>query len=357
MNKVYVGTEKGLRILSERDDGWHVDRTVLGEFEISAVAKQANGKSLLVTTRQGGLFEVEPETGSAQPIGAGVLPKGLRCVAISAADPDCIFVGSEPPSIFKSADGGKNWEECRAVAELAQKRNWRYHVPHLPPHIRQILIDRNNPQRVYAAVQIGGFLRSEDGGKTWEDVADSLDPDVHAIAQDPDNPDVLFATTGSGGPIGGPHPPASPHGFPLYRSADAGKNWEIISSTFGRRHGMALHLSPTEGDTIITSVGADTPAQWRRPEGANAVLMLSPDRGRTWRQVKGGLPQSFPLMIEAIDTETKPAGRTYFGIGGEGTKVLPPEQHMGAVYYADRLDGPWVKLPQDFPVVFTITAP
>jgi hypothetical protein len=168
---------------------------------------------------------------------------------------------------------------------------------------------------------------------------------------------VLFASTGGGGPIGGPHPAVPPFGYPLYRSDDAGKTWLSISSDFTRRHGVPIHLYPKENATIVAPVAADTPGQWRRSEGANAVLMISRDRGATWRQVSDGLPASFPVMIEAIETENKAEGRTYIGIGGEGTKVLPPEMHKGAVYYADRLDGPWTKLPRDFPVIFTLTTP
>jgi photosystem II stability/assembly factor-like uncharacterized protein len=356
MRRLYVGTEKGLEILTERDDGWHLDRTLLQDFEISAVVKSAEGVRLWVATRQAGLFTVQPESGAVESVGADVLPKGLRCIAVSATDPDLMFVGGEPATMFRSCDGGKTWRECLAVAEIARERNWKYHVPQIPPHIRQILIDRNDPQRVYAAVQIGGLLRSEDGGETWQDVVDSLDPDVHAIAQDRENADVLFASTGAGGPIGGPHPPVAPFGFPLYRSNDAGKTWASISSDFERRHSVPIHLYPKDSGTIVAAVAADTPGQWRRPEGANAVLMVSPDRGETWRQVSDGLPASFRVMIEAIETEARPDGRTYIGIGGEGTKMLPPEQHKGAVYYADRLDGPWMRLPKDFPVVFTVTA-
>ncbi len=357
MKKLYVGTEKGLEILSERSGGWQLDRTILGGFEISSVVKRADGKSLLVATRQAGLFHVDPETGQSESLGAGVLPKGIRCIAVSACDPNFILVGSEPAAMFKSEDGGKSWRECTAVAEFARKRNWKYHVPQIPPHIRQILIDRDNPNRIFAAVQIGGVLRSEDGGDTWTDVVDSLDPDVHALVQDPENPDVLFASTGGGGPIGGPHPPVAPFGYPLYRSGDAGKTWTSISADFSRRHSVPIHLYPKEKSTIVAAVAADTPGQWRRPEGANAVLLMSPDGGKNWKQLTDGLPATFPVMIEAIETESAPDGRTYIGIGGEGTKVLPPEKHHGAVYYTDRLDGPWVRLPREFPVVFTVTAP
>lgn len=355
MGKLYVGTERGLEILSERPDGWRAERTILPDLEIGAVSKRADGR-LLVATRKAGLFEVDPETGAVASVGEGVLPKGLRCIAVSPHDPDCIFIGCEPTAIYKSSDGGKSWRECHGVAEIAKQRDWKYPVPFIPPHIRHILVDRVQPQRIYAAAQIGGVLRSEDGGETWHDVVDDLDPDVHTIVQDAQHPDVLYAATGGGGYVGVPSPPPPPAGYPLYRSEDAGKTWRSISSSFSRRHSVPLHLFPNEPSTLVAAVASDNPGLWRqRPEGADAVLLVSRDGGESWNQLTDGLPTTFTIMVEAIETDLRNGGRTYIGIGGEGTKMLPPEKRLGSVYYTERLDGPWQRLPHEFPAVFTLT--
>lgn len=358
MKRVYVGTERGLEILSQQHGGgWQLDRTVLDQCEISAVTRRAADGRLFVATRQAGLFAVDPASGVCVAVGEGVLPAGLRCVAIAPGASDVMFVGCEPAAIFKSVDGGVTWQECQAVKEMARARNWRYHIPQIPCHVRQILVDQRSPLRVYAAVQIGGVILSDDGGHTWTDVTDSLDPDVHAIAQDRADPDVLFASTGGGGPMDGPHPPLPPSGFAFYRSNDAGKTWRAISASLAeRQHAVPLHLYPKDDLTLVAAAARGTPPDWRRAEGADAVLLVSPDRGETWSRVGEGLPASFPIMVDAIDTEAGVDGRTYIGVGGEGTKVLPPEMRRGSVYYADRLEGPWSKLPRDFPVVYTVTA-
>jgi photosystem II stability/assembly factor-like uncharacterized protein len=356
MKRLYVGTEQGLQVLSEDAEGWCLDHSLLADYEVSSVVKRNTDGRLYVATRQGGLFLVDPRSGACDPVGAGVLPQGLRCITVSATDPNLMYVGCEPASIFKSRDGGKSWQECAAVAELARARNWQYHIPRIPPHVRQILIDRRSPDRLYAAIQIGGVILSEDGGQTWIDVTDSIDPDVHAITQDPLEADVLYAATGGGGPIGGPHPPVAPNGYALYRSDDAGKSWRPISDGLDRQHGVPLHMYPRDPNTIVAAVARGTPIHWRKAGGADAILVVSPDRGKTWNHVAAGLPPSFQTMVDSIDTEPGPAGRTYIGIGGEGTKVLPPESHHGSVYYAERLAGPWTKLPREFPTVFTVTA-
>jgi hypothetical protein len=354
MSRLLVGTEKGLELLMERATGWDCEWTQLQGTEVSAILKRGGGR-LLVGTRQSGLFALDPARGSAEPVGASVLPKGVRCIAVSPQNPDCLYVGFEPTAIFKSIDGGRSWQECREAAAIGISRGWKYPVPFIAPHIRHILVDRVEPRRVYAAAQVGGVLRSEDGGETWQDVVDGIDPDVHAIAQDPQRPETLYASTGGGGRIGELEPPPPPRGYPLYRSDDAGRTWRNISATFTRRHSVPIHVYPREPSTLVAAVASGSPGKWRaRPEGADAVLLASRDSGAHWERIENGLPQTFPIMVEAIETD--PAdGRVYLGIGGEGTKIMPAEKRHGAIYYADRLDGPWRALPRIFPPICALT--
>jgi hypothetical protein len=357
MQTIYVGTEKGLYVLSEVAGEWIVAGTLLPECEISSVAKRNGGQSLLVGTRQKGLFHVVPNVGTVLPVAPDVLPKGIRCIATAPDDDDCLYVGCEPAAIYKSTDGGRSWKECEGAAALARSRNWKYPVPFIPPHIRHILVDREDPKRIYASAQIGGVLRSEDGGETWQDVVECIDPDVHAVAQHPANAQVLYASTGAGGFVGGPNPPPAPQGYPLYRSDDAGKSWSCITSGFTRRHSVPLHFYPKEISTIVIAAASDNPGVWwKRPQGADAVLMVSRDSGKSWTQLAApGLPEAFHTMVEAIETEAGPSGRTYVGIGGEGTKMLPADKRSGAIFYAERLEGPWMQIPKPLPVVFSVT--
>ena len=75
-------------------------------------------------------------------------------------------------------------------------------------------------ERVYAAAEVGGVVRSDDGGQTWRLAHGSdgqpafgeprwplVHPDVHSIEVHPSSPDLVLAATGGG----------------LYRSQDGGR--------------------------------------------------------------------------------------------------------------------------------------
>lgn len=79
--------------------------------------------------------------------------------------------------------------------------------------------------RIYAAVEVGGVLISDDSGSAWlmaegsdgnpsmnRDLGTMIHPDVHSITVHRSSPDLVIAATGGG----------------LYRSADGGRNWRNI---------------------------------------------------------------------------------------------------------------------------------
>ena len=356
MSQLFVGTEAGLKVVTDRGGAWEIEDTILEGKEISATVKLPDG-GMVIATRDDGLFKFHPATGALEQINDENFPPVARCIAVDPTDSNRMFAGFEPSAIWRTLDGGKSWTECKRVAEMSDELKWEYHIPQIPSHVRTILIDWKDPQRIYAGVQIGGVLLSEDGGDTWTNVIETLDPDVHHIAQDPQDPQIMYAATGAGGPMHGPQPPVAPNGFPIYRSEDRGLTWHSISSDFSRRHGMFVHVDNDKSGTLVSAAATPIPPTWRtNPRGADAVVVVSNDRGDTWQEVKNGLPASFPLMVEVIEKEAKEKGRIYLALGGEGTRALPKDRHYGEIYYAEDAQGPWEKVDCDLPLIFTLTA-
>ncbi len=232
----------------------------------------------LSCSRTAGLFRLDVERQTVVPVGQDVLP-GIRCITLSSADPDLIYVGTEPAAIFVSRDGGTTWQQNAALAALGELRSWGYPPP-VKPHIRDIMIDRNDPNLLHAAVQIGGVVRSEDGGQSWVEVRSDVDPDVHTIVQHPVRSATIFAVCGGGGPWPPTGPPVLPYGRPLYRSDDRGKNWTCISSDLEYSYGVPFAFG--FGSTPVINRWARTryaALLMQRPERADSALLFSEDNG------------------------------------------------------------------------------
>ena len=91
-------------------------------------------------------------------------------LAVSPADANVVYVGTESLGLFKSADGGATWAAVNK--SLGEE-------PGMPVGAAALAIDPNDPNRIFVAkgVWIGtsqarlfprGVLMSADGGQTWQ---------------------------------------------------------------------------------------------------------------------------------------------------------------------------------------------
>lgn len=69
-------------------------------------------------------------------------------------------------SIFKTIDGGLNWTEVFASTELGDFDRVK--------KIQQVVADPGNFNRLYATVDEGGILRSDDAGDTWTEINNGI---------------------------------------------------------------------------------------------------------------------------------------------------------------------------------------
>lgn len=356
--QLIVGTEDGLHDLHQGSGGWEVAGRFLEGCEINGVAVDKANRSLIVATRNKGLQRVKLESGTSERIGEGDLPDTTRCVSLDPNDSRRIFVGAEPTSVFFSFDSGATWDQSQQIKEVGKARSWQYHVDFIAPHLRYILVSYANPDHIYGAVQIGGVVRSEDGGRTWEDSVEGLDPDVHMIVQDPKDPDTIYAVCGGGGfPADKVHPPPLPQGRAIYRSRDKAKTWECLSSDLERTYGVPIQVHPEDSSTLIAGLARGWPFDWvERPEHADAAVVLSRDGGKSWTDLKDGLPDVLTAMVEVVEFDRSNSDRVYIGTGGEAMKMVAEEFRRGQIFYSDDLDRNWQEVPIEFPSIFTLTS-
>ncbi len=111
-------------------------------------------------------------------------------LARSPSDPDFIVAGTRPAEIFVSRDGGRSWQ-CGELPIGSEC--WFINTP----RVTSIQFDPKEPETLWVMVEIAGIFRSRDGGKNWELLVEGLrDPDVHNLVIMDDHGDrvILCAT-------------------------------------------------------------------------------------------------------------------------------------------------------------------
>jgi photosystem II stability/assembly factor-like uncharacterized protein len=216
----------------------------------------------------------------------------VGAIAVAQSDPNVIYVGmgescirgdvSHGDGVYKSTDAGKTW----AHLGLQDTR-----------HIARLRVHPHNPDVVYVAAlghafgphRERGVYRSQDGGKTWEQVLFRSDNAGAAdLALDPKNPRLLYATIwqtrrtfwklSSGGPDSG-----------LFKSTDGGDTWIELSTNPGLPGGLkgriGIALSPARADRLWAIVEAEDGGLFRSDDGGTTWERLSEDRNlllRPW---------------------------------------------------------------------------
>jgi photosystem II stability/assembly factor-like uncharacterized protein len=265
---LWIGTRDGIHLLR---DG-RLEPRGLEDEDITAV--HAAGDAVVAGSYGHGLFRSQDGGESWSPVENG--PSVLRCL-----EPDgdgALLAGTEPARIFRSSDGGASWTELDGITRIAGHERW--FLPYSPRAgaVRNVLA---TPGRLLASVEVGGLLRSEDGGRTWTCEPVIADEDIHEVRSHPEDADLLFAALGSasltrrGARLGG-----------IARSRDGGRSWEKVETDYTR----SVLVPPTGPDLLLAG-----PA---RRVGASGRIVVSADGGDTWEPASGGIDTPMPDMVE-----------------------------------------------------------
>jgi len=132
----------------------------------------------------------------------------LTSISESPLDFSVLWAGTDDGNIQVTRDGGKSWE---LVSKNLPKRRW----------VSEVQASPHDPGTAYASLNGYRFdefktylYKTENYGKTWTSVQGNLPEDVaNVIAQDPVNPDILYAGLDHG----------------TYVSFDDGDQWFLVN--------------------------------------------------------------------------------------------------------------------------------
>jgi len=225
-----------------------------------------------------------------------------------ASEPDVLYAGAQPASLFISKDRGESWEINEPLYDHPQRGQWNPGAGGLTLHT--ILLDPTNPQRMYIAVSAAGCYRTDDGGQTWAPFNKNVRADfmgtqfpefgqcVHKMAMHPSNPNVIYQQNHCG----------------VYRSDNCGEDWiDLGEGKLPSRFGFPIAVHPTDPRTIY--IALEESDQFRMSVDGQFSVWRSRDAGDSWERITKGLPEKAHLVAlrEAMATDTFEDAGIYVG--------------------------------------------
>jgi len=255
----------------------------------------------------------------------------------SPDDPDTVYAGVEDAGLFRTTDGGRTWHERAGLRGHGTGPQWQPGAGGMCLHT--ILLDANNPQRMFVAISAAGAFRTDDDGATWQPINRGLKsqyiPDanaevghcVHRIAMHPSRPDTLYMQK---------------H-WDVMRSDDGGARWYEVSGDLPSDFGFPIHVHAHEPETIYV-VPIKSDSEHYPPDGRLRVYR-SRTGGHEWEPLTDGLPQHdcyVNVLRDAMAVDSLDPCGIYFGTTG------------GQVYVSADAGDRWIPIVRDLPAVLSV---
>ena len=361
--RVLVGTHKGAFVLSsgKKRRKWKVEGPFFGGWEVMHVNGSPVNPDRLYASQWtdwhgqviqrsddggktweavGNEFRYEGTPGTHQWYDGTPHPwefKRVWHLEPSPDNPETVLAGVEDAGLFRSTDGGKTWTELSGLRTHATGDKWAPGAGGMCLHT--ILLQPDNPNRIYVAISAAGAFRSDDGGATWKLATGGLSsnflPDptaavghcVHRLAMHPSRPDTVFMQK---------------H-WDVCRSDNAGESWTEVSGNLPSDFGFTIGVHAHEPETIyVVPILSDS--EHYPPDGRLRVYR-STTGGNDWKALKKGLPQKdcyHNVLRDAMAIDSFDECGIYFGTTG------------GQVYASADSGDTWDAIATDLPRINSV---
>jgi photosystem II stability/assembly factor-like uncharacterized protein len=274
---LYAGS--GPTVFKSVDAGrsWRFMSTGLPIGNVLTLEIDPGQPSIVYAGTQAGLFR---SIGARRwfPWGAGIPGGHVGVVAVAPSDSNILYAGTGPlnhsgPGVFKSADGGANWQVLRRGITAGI--------------VTSLAASRTPPQALYAGTEGQGVFRTDNGGGSWVHVSNGLtDPFIRSLAVDPTDSRTVYAGTRTG----------------VFKTTDGGASW-----TF-RSQGLPPALPFVSPDPEILALAVDPEHPATVFAATRQGVYRSTDGAATWKQVFDP-----PAGLEVQTLATGPGGKVYLG--------------------------------------------
>jgi photosystem II stability/assembly factor-like uncharacterized protein len=219
-----------------------------------------------------GIFRSDDAGRTWQSLSDGIPHARVLSVAFSPCESShnksVLYAGTEPSSVYRSADDGRTWDDLASLRDLPSAPTWSFPPRPWTHHVRWIAPHNSLPDVLFVGIELGGVLRTLDGGRTWDDRHPGavIDPHVlrtHAVATD-----RVYAVGGDG----------------ISYSSDAGESWRRDVDGMDRHYTWGLAVDPEDPDLWYAS--ASTGPMQAHGEGDAQARLYRKSGSSAWKALR-----------------------------------------------------------------------
>ena len=164
--------------------------------------------------------------------------------------------------------------------------------------MRTIALHPADPQFVAVGIELGGVMRSSDGGASWQDHNSQAHSDAHQLATHPAAPDRLYEAAGQG----------------IALSEDRGESWTRPEEGLDRRYAWATAVDPADADLWYVSISRSPFAAHGEGNGESRLMRST---GNGWSAIDSwGAAPELRRMPYALASLPGDPGHLLVGLRG-----------------------------------------
>ncbi|MBU0671274.1 MAG: YCF48-related protein [Patescibacteria group bacterium] len=234
-NNLIIANNTNISRSIDGGENWEVVHTDPQMSYIRAVAMDWYNPKIIYSTGDSGVVVRSKDGGDNWEIIYQIEDEGFTQIEIDPFDSRIIYLVSENGALYKSTDTGKTWIKINEK-DFYKDGSWpfdnsdRIYYFKLSPAQKNMIIARTR----------SNFIRSTDGGDTWEELVTLLPSgsDQHKLAKnivfDPKNKDIIYFTVNN----------------VIHKTTNNGLNWHIIESFPSSRPIFSMTNDPENGDIL-----------------------------------------------------------------------------------------------------------
>lgn len=207
-------------------------------------------------------------------------------VELHPDDPKTIYFGAAAGGLFKSIDGGINWNPIFDEADNLAIGDFAI----APDDPNTIIVGTGEANGGGNSLSYdgNGLFKSTDGGSTWSSLGLSQAGSIGKIEFDPKRPERVFAAA-----MGSLFDNDPNRG--LYRSLNGGNSWEKVLYLTDSTGAIDIVINPLQPDTMYVAMWERIRRLNRRSYGGESSgIFRSTDGGDNWTELTNGIPTVGP---------------------------------------------------------------